>query len=691
MAGQFPARPFPALALAAAVAMAVAAPAIGQGTAPAGAPQVTFSTDIAPIIYKSCGRCHHPDGPAPFSLLTYSDARQHATQMAVVTRGRLMPPWKAEPGYGEFIGQQPLTDAEIALIQQWAAAGSPEGRRRDLPVAPTWNEGWQLGTPDLVVTLPEPFMLRADGADMSRIFVLPLPVDAIRFVKGFEFRPGNARVVHHANFRIDRTPASRELDQQDPLPGYEGALPYSAVYPDGHFLGWTPGQVAPFLPKGLSWTLNPGTDLVVELHLVPDGKVEAIQPAIGLYFTGDPPGRTPTMLRLGKQSIDIPAGERAYTIADSFVLPVDVEVEAVQPHAHNRARQIKGTATLPDGTTKPLIYIKDWDFRWQHVYRYAHPFSLPAGTTVAMEYIYDNSAGNPRNPRVPPERVLWGQRTTDEMGDLWIQMLTRDERDRQALTAAMLPKELIEDVTGYEVMLRRDPSNAQFQDDAGVLYLKLGRPLQAAAHFEASVKLKPGSAAAHFNFGTALALAARPNEALAELVRALEIKPDYPQAHNNLGDILMRTDHVEQAVAHFREALRLDPQNGEANFNLGSAARMQGNVPEAIRQFRQAVALRPDSTLALEGLAWLLATASEPALRSPEEAVRLAGHAADLTAHHDAAALDILAAASAAAGDFDGAVAASQAALDLKPAAPLASAIRKRQELYLQSQPFVAP
>ena len=159
-----------------------------NGAAPA--PQVTFSKDIAPIIYGSCGRCHHPDGPAPFSLLTYADAKQHATQMAIATRSRFMPPWKTEPGYGEFMGQQPLTDAEIALIQRWAADGSPEGRRRDLPVTPKWREGWQLGTPDLVVSLPKPYMLRADGADMLRIFVFPLPVDTVRYVKGFEFLPG---------------------------------------------------------------------------------------------------------------------------------------------------------------------------------------------------------------------------------------------------------------------------------------------------------------------------------------------------------------------------------------------------------------------------------------------------------------------------------------------------------------------
>ena len=497
--------------------------------------------------------------------------------------------------------------------------------------------------------------------------------------------------MHHANVRIDRTPASRDLDDNDPEPGYEGVRLHSAEYPDGHFLAWTPGQVAPLLPKGLSWTLHPGTDLVVEMHLVPTGKVEAVQPRIGLYFTNDPPERTPEMLRLGRQSIDIPAGEDAYTITDSFVLPVDVEVQAVQPHAHYRAHTIEGTATRPDGTTRPLIYIKDWDFRWQHVYRYAQPFWLPEGTTLSMRFTYDNSAGNPRNPRLPPQRVLWGQQTSDEMGDLWVQMLTRNEADRLRLSDAIGPKEMIEDVTGYEVMSRREPSNVLFHDDAGALYLKLGRPLQAAVHFDATARLKPESAAAHFNFGTALALSGRTTDAMAEYRRALQINPDYPQAHNNLGDVLMRTGNLEEAVPHFREALRLDSRNGEAYFNLGSVARMRGDLRQAIDQFRRAVALRPDSTPPVVSLAWLLATAPEPSLRNGEEAVRLAEHAADLTARHDAAVLDILAAAYAANGAFDRAIASSQAALELKPLAPLAASIQKRLDLYRQRQAYVSP
>jgi tetratricopeptide (TPR) repeat protein len=600
-----------------------------------------------------------------------------------------MPPWKTEPGYGDFIGQQPLTDAEIDAIQGWVTGGAPEGRRRDLPPAPKFTQGWQLGIPDLVVTLNEPYKLRAEGPDFSRIFVFPLPTTAMRYVKGFEFRAGNSNVVHHANVRVDRTPASRRLDDQDPAPGYQGVLLHSAVYPDGHFLGWTPGQAAPLLPKGLSWRLDSGTDLVVEMHLVPSGKVEAVRPSIGLYFTDDPPGRTPEMLRLGVQSIDIPAGQKAYAISDSFVLPVDVEVQAVQPHAHYRAHEIRGTATLPDGTTQTLIYIKDWDFRWQHVYRYVNPLLLPKGTTLSIEYTYDNSAENPRNPQQPPQRVLWGQQTTDEMGDLWVQMLTRDERDRRMLSAAIQPKEMMEDAVGYEVMIRRNPSNAQLHDDAGLLYQTLGRTPQAAIHFEASLKLKPDSAAAHFNFGTVLALMGRLSDAAVQYRRALELAPDYAQAHNNLGNVLLLQGNTDEALRHLREALRLDPENPEVRYNLGSAARARGDLPEAIGQFRQAVARRPDSTPALVALAWLLATAPDASLRDAREAVRLAERAVDLTERHEPAVLDILAAAYAAAEQFDRAIGVSQAALDLKPADVLAVAIRQRQDLYRRREPYV--
>ena len=601
------------------------------------------------------------------------------------------PPWKSEPGYGEFIGHHPLTDAEIEVVQQWLADGAPEGDPRDLPARPQWTEGWQLGRPDLVVTLPQPYVLPADGTDVSRVFVLALPVDTMRYVRGLEFRPGNQKVVHHANIRIDRTPASRQLDDQDPAPGYEGLLSHSAVYPDGHFLGWTPGQVAPLLPKGLAWRLAPGTDLVLEVHMKPSGRTEVVEPSIGLYFGDEPPERTPAMLRLGRQSIDIAAGQKDYAIGDSFVLPVDVEVQAVQPHAHYRAREVKGLATLPDGTMKWLIYIKDWDFRWQHVYRYVTPFVLPKGTTLEVQYTFDNSADNPRNPQQPPTRVLWGQWSKDEMGDLWIQMLTRDDRDLRTLNEAVRPKVIAEDIAGYESMIRQDPSRIQLHDDVALLYLDVGRAGEAAAHLEASVRLKPESAAAHFNFGTALTFAGRLDEAIDQYQQALKIRPDYGLAHNNLGNVLLGRGNPGEALEHFREALRLDPSNAEAHYNVGSVLRSRGDLSEAAGQFREALQLKPDWIPAVASLAWLLATAPDAALRDANQAIRFAEQAADLTRRQDASALDVLAAAYAAAGQFDRAVAVSQAALEMKPDATLAAAIRRRQELYRQHKAYVSP
>jgi tetratricopeptide (TPR) repeat protein len=657
-----------------------ATPAIGQ---------VTFTKDVAPVLFNRCGQCHHPGGSAPFSLLTYQAARQHATQIAQLTRNRLMPPWKAEPGYESFIGLQPLGEAEIELLQRWVALGAPEGSRRDLPPVPRWETGWQLGTPDLVVTFPQSYVLPADGPDVSRVFVLPLPVNQLRYVRGIEFRPGNPR-VHHANIRIDATPASRQLDEQDPAPGYDGIILRSAVYPDGHFLGWTPGQAAPLLPKGLSWRLEPNSDLVVQLHMVPSGKPESIQPSIGLYFTNDPPERTPVMMRLSNQGIDIPAGEPNYVVTDSFVLPVDVEVQAVQPHAHYLLREVKGVATLPDGTTRPLIYIKDWDLRWQHVYRYVAPFSLPKGTTVAMEYTYDNSAGNPRNPTQPPVRVGWGQQSKEEMGDLWIQVLTSSAEDRDILDAAFQAKWMAADVIGLEQLTARDPSSAPLHDDAAVLYMELNQPAQAAVHFEASVRLKPESAAAHFNLGTALSSIGRLDEAIRQYREALQLRPSYALAHNNLGTALLQQGHADEAIAEFREATRLDAALSEAHFNLGNLSRAAGNIPTAITEFRQAVQLKPDWVSAVAGLASLLATTPDAALRSPNEAVQLAEQAVRSTARRDPNVLDILAAAYAVAGDFDRAVATTEEALALNPPAPIAAGIRRRQDLYRQRRPYIS-
>jgi Flp pilus assembly protein TadD len=567
----------------------------------AAAEPVTYTKDIASLITDRCGMCHHPSGSAPFSLLTYADVKRRATQIADVTKRRFMPPWKADPENGPFIGQQPLTADEIARIQQWVDDGAqegPVGNAHDAATARRWTEGWQLGAPDLVVSLPQPYTLQAEGTDVFRVFVIPLPVDRMRFVRGLEFRPGNPKVVHHANIRVDRTGASRALDDADAGPGYSGLIPHSAQYPDGHFLGWTPGQVAPLLPADLAWRLDRQTDLVVQIHMQPSGKPEAVQPSIGLYFGDRPPARTPAMLRIGRQGIDIPAGEKAYTITDSYTLPVDVEVQAVQPHAHYRARDVRGEARLPDGTVKPLIHIRDWDFRWQHVYRYAAPLRLPKGTTLSMRYVYDNSPDNLRNPEHPPTRARWGQRSSDEMGDLWIQVLTRDDRDLDKLSADFRPKVANEDAIGYEMEIARTPADAALHDDAAMLYLELRRYDEAIRHFRTSLELKPGSAVAHYNLGTALTFARRFDEAAREYQAAIGIDPRYPKAHNNLGNVWLAQHRYDDAIREFEEVTRLQPDSVSAFANLAGAYAAAGRFERAVAAADAALKLNPPEPLA---------------------------------------------------------------------------------------------
>ena len=559
--------------------------------AAASGQDVTFTRDIAPIVFDACASCHRPNGPGPFSLTTYDDVRRRATQIAQVTKSRFMPPWKVEPGVGHFVGQRQLTDREIDLIETWAKQGAPEGDPKILPALPKFADGWLLGRPDLVVRPDAPFMLPAQHTDAFRIFAIRVPIKQRTYVTGIEFHPGNARVVHHANIRIDRTDATRKLDAADPLPGYDGLMPRSAEYPEGHFLGWTPGQIAPLVPPDLAWPLEPGSDLVVQLHMQPSGAVEEVLPEIGFYFSDRPPSKTPTILRIGSQGIDIPPGESNHVIRDSYELPVDVQLLAIQPHAHYRAREIRGIARLPDGTSHLVMHIKDWDFRWQHVYRLQTPMPLPKGTRLLMEYTYDNSAGNPRNPELPPARVLWGQRSRDEMGDLWFQLLASNETDRRKLSDDVTRKMTAEDIVGYETMLKVTPNDAELRDDLAMLYLSRGMVNNAIRNFEISAALKPESAAAHFNLGTALAQGGRFNAAVESFRSALKLRPDYAIAHGNLGRVLLTQGKVAEAIAHLEQAEKLDPNNVPTLLGLADAYAGREEFDRAITMLDRAARL----------------------------------------------------------------------------------------------------
>ena len=657
-------------------------------------PRLTFNRDIAPIVWSRCASCHRPGEIGPFSLITYDDVRRHAAQIAVVTARRIMPPWKPVAGKGEFQSERRLTDRELAALQTWIAAGAPEGDRAALPPTPDWAGGWQLGTPDLVVRMTEDYAVPADGTDVFRTFVIPIPVSAPRYVRAVEFHPGNARVVHHANLGVDRTRSSRQLDARDPEPGYAGSMERDARYPEGQLLGWTPGQAPHPAPDGTQWRLEPGSDLVVQLHLQPTGKIERVGVSVGLFFTDSAPVRTPVGLRLGSETIDISPGAAGHVIADRYQLPVDVEVLAIQPHAHNLARRMEATADLPDGTRRWLIAIDDWDFRWQDVYRYAAPFVLPKGTMLSMRYTYDNSAGNPRNPHRPPSRVVWGQNTSDEMGDLWLQVIPRAAADAPILAADFRRKAHAEDLAAYTKLLQGDPSNPLRHDAVASLYLDAGQLDEAIAEFRASLRLNRESAPTHYNLGFALSARGRRDEAIAAFQDALRIDPDYAQAHNNLGALLQLADQPDAALEHYRRAVALRPDNVEAHTNLAQLLSNRGQTAEAAVQFAEALAVNAESVQALGGLAWIRATASDPELRSSADAVRLAERADANARHRDVTAIDALGAAYAAAGRYQDAVRVASEGLALAIASgqtPVAAQFRQRISLYQSGKSLRMP
>lgn len=402
----------------------------------------TYTRDVAPILYRHCATCHHPGEVAPFSLLTYADTAKRARLIADVTSSRYMPPWK--PVGGHFQNERRLTPIEIATLRNWAAAGAPEGNPKLAPAPPQFHSEWALGKPDLIVQLPKPVAIPADGADLYQCFVIPSGTHEEHYVRAFEFHPSNRRVVHHALIFTESSGAARRIAGPAgtyPCFGSIGTLWTSAIG------GWSPGNVPMDAPANTGAWLPRAADLVIQIHYHPTGKAEEDQSSLALYFTARPPEKKVVDIGLSSRHIDIPAGAEAYQVRDHFTTPVAVDVVGIIPHAHYICRKVEGWATLPSGRRITLLKIDDWDFNWQDQYRYTTPIRLPADTRLDMLLTYDNTEANPHNPNHPPQRVRWGPGVTDEMAGLHIQAIPVKMSDLRELGQALWGK-VMRDVGG---------------------------------------------------------------------------------------------------------------------------------------------------------------------------------------------------------------------------------------------------
>jgi hypothetical protein len=406
-----------------------------------GADRVTFSETIAPIVYANCVSCHRPGEAAPFALISYGDVKKRGALIATVTKSRYMPPWHAAHGFGEFADERRLSDQQIALIADWVKQGMPEGDPARMPKLPEFTDGWHLGKPDLVIEMPASYELPASGPDIYRNFVVPTHLTEDKWVRAVEFRPSARKVVHHVLFAYDASGATAKLDGKDGKPGFGGmsAIGVAGAGGNGGSLGgWAVGATPSFLPEGVSLPLPKGSDIVLQMHFHMTGKAEVEKSTVGVYFADKAPERrvipiqAPVLFGFGA-GIDIAAGNSQFKIEDSITLPADVRAFSVGSHAHYIAKDMKATATLPDGTKVPLLWIPDWDFNWQDRYTYKTPVLLPKGTKIDVSLLYDNSAANHRNPSNPPKRVTWGEESFDEMGAVTLAVQAVNKADEPVL------------------------------------------------------------------------------------------------------------------------------------------------------------------------------------------------------------------------------------------------------------------
>jgi tetratricopeptide (TPR) repeat protein len=548
-----------------------------------------------------------------------------------------MPPWPPEHGYGDFEDDRSLTDKQIRVIADWVEQGEPEGNPADLPPAPHFDTEWQMGRPDLVLKMTQPFRMAAGGSDVFRNFVIATGLKETRYVRGLELRLDNTRVVHHANVVLDRTQSLRRRDGEDGQPGFPGmdVITEAAANnfdPDSHFLFWKPGSVLRPEPDDMSWRLDPGTDLILNLHLQPTGKPESVQAEVGIYFASHAPTRFPMLIQLEHDgAIHIPPGDRTFAVTDSLVLPVDVELLAIYPHAHYLGKLVEAWAMLPDGSRKWLIRIPDWDINWQAVYNYRHPVALPKGTKIMMRITYDNSEANPRNPNHPPKLVTTGDRAEDEMGHVWVQVLPKrsagsQEDPRLPLEEAVMRRRLekypadflahynlaalmemrgkLDDAAAsYRAALKVDPKSATARNSlAGVLMMQDHLP-DAIQQLHEALRLDPGYLNAHYNLARALAATGDLDSAANEYATFLAGKPDDAGAQAGLGTVLFHQQRFAEALAHFQAAARLDPEDADIEANLGTLFAITGDLPDAAHAFEEALRINPNHEAARANLA----------------------------------------------------------------------------------------
>ena len=367
----------------------------------ASASKLTFHKDVEPIFQKRCVDCHRPGEVGPFSLLKYEKAKSSAKQIKEVVVKRRMPPWHADPKHGEWKNERRLTDKEIETISGWVDAGAPQGDPKDAPAAPKFVDGWQIGTPDAVYTIPRKQSVPAEGTIPYRNLIVPTGLKEDKWVQAVEVRPTARAVVHHVlAFVVYPLNRLREQPKIDGLNGYVGI--------------YVPGEGPTVFPEGTGKYVPAGATIAFQIHYTATGEAAEDQTQIGFIWAKKRPAQEVVTTSATNTGLRIPAGAGDHPQEASFTFPHDAKLLSLLPHMHVRGKAFKYVAVSPDGKEEVLLDVPHYDFNWQTCYRLKEPKALKRGTTIRAFARFDNSKDNPFNPD-PTKDVRWGQQTWEEM------------------------------------------------------------------------------------------------------------------------------------------------------------------------------------------------------------------------------------------------------------------------------------
>ena len=364
---------------------------------------VTFTKDVAPIFFSKCAACHRPGEIAPMSLLTYKDARPWARSIKEKVVNRDMPPWHADPQHGTFKNDRRLSDKEMATIVAWVDGGAPEGNPKDLPPPPRFTDGWQIGQPDVVLSMTNEFSVPAEGTVSYQYFFVPTDFTEDKWIQAAEVRPGNRAVVHHVIvFVVGPEAARRRQGVFSRDGGFEGLV------------GTAPGEEPMILPDGIGKRVKAGSYLVLQMHYTPNGKPATDRTSIGLRFSRKPVQQAISGGAALNRWFEIPAGDGNYEVRSSYVFKADAHILNLMPHMHLRGKDFEYRLTYPDGTMKTILRVPRYDFNWQTRYELKDPVAAPRGSRLECVAHFDNSVKNKWNPDAT-KAVRWGQQTWEEM------------------------------------------------------------------------------------------------------------------------------------------------------------------------------------------------------------------------------------------------------------------------------------